>query len=111
MAGGGAVTPLSSRTLDRSYVSAGDDLHPLGAGRELTTLDVAMQHADGRAGRRGELSRERLGDGDRAVPAPGAADRDGQVALSLALVPRQDVLEEVAACGARTPAVSGAART
>src|SRR5450631_1289379 len=56
-----------------------------------------MDDRDGSAERALQILRERFGDRDRAMTAARAADRDREVTLSLALVPRHHVREEILA--------------
>src|SRR5271168_1171938 len=60
----------------------------------LAAIDVAMGHADLHAELLPQGPAERVGEDDRAVASAGATDGDRQVALSLALGPGEDELEE-----------------
>ena len=66
----------------------GDDRPAHSRPRSRCTTKVAMSASADRS------RRERLGDGDRAVLAAGAADGEGRVAAPLAQVPRGDRLHE-----------------
>src|SRR5260221_10344102 len=59
-----------------------------------STFHVAMTHENAHAHRL-ESAAERLDQRDRAMPAAGAADGDGEIALPLALIARQREGQEV----------------
>src|SRR5215218_9208999 len=61
---------------------------------DSTKLDVAVLDPDDHVVARRQVAPDAVGDGDRAVAAAGAADRDRQVALALGDVGGDEELEQ-----------------
>src|SRR5215218_7716894 len=84
-----AFKAMCRRPPDRSVAESIDPSGPVGR-----LVDVAVDHLDQEVASRFVCPRQMLGYHDRAMPAAGAADSDGQVRLALLLVGRQQVVEQ-----------------
>src|ERR1700753_1430593 len=68
--------------------------HGGGRGRQSADVNVAVVHSNHDVIALLEVAPDAVGDGDRAVAAAGAADRDRQVALALVDVGGNEELEQ-----------------
>src|SRR5438067_6991820 len=91
----GTRCPLPARKSSLSaglWAACGSRAEPLRPPRRL--VDVAVNDVDHVLAALGVLARQALADHNRAVPPTRASDPDGEVRLALALIRRQQVVEQ-----------------